>query len=135
MENPSHLPVVLVACGNEAMNLSLESVFEQNGYRVVSVTSGQEALKRAHDQHHDVVMLDETLKDLNGVEVCRGLHEDPLFNQSTPIVIISMTYAARRTRADAYAAGAWEYCSSPLDFEILLMKLSTFRRAAPMIAA
>lgn len=135
MENPSYLPVVLVACSNKVMNLSLESVFEQNGYLVVSVKSGEEALKRARRKHHDVVVLDESLKDLNGVEVCRALHDDPLFDHSTPIVIMSMTYAAQRMRAEAYAAGAWEYCSQPLDFEILLLKLSTFRRAAPTIAA
>ncbi len=135
MENRSHLPVVLVACSNKVMNLSLESVFEQNGYLVVSVSSGEEALQRARRKHHDVVVLDESLKDLNGVEVCRALHDDPLFDHSTPIVIMSMAYAARRTRTEAYAAGAWEYCSHPLAFEILLLKLSTFRRAAPTIAA
>lgn len=112
------------------MNLSLESVFEQNGYLVVRVRSGPEALKRARRKHHDVVLLDERLEDLDGIEVCRALRDDPLFDHSTPIVIISMTYAAQRVRAAAYAAGAWEYCSHPLDFEILLLKLATFRSAS-----
>jgi PleD family two-component response regulator len=135
MENQTRLPVVLIGCSSDWMNLSMESVFEQNGYRVVRVRSGPEALKRARNKHHDVVVLDEGLEDLNGVEVCRALRDDPLFDHSTPIVIISMTYAAQKIRAAAYAAGAWEYCSHPLDFEILLLKLATFRAATQSVAA
>jgi len=134
MEITERAPLVLIACSDEWMSRSLESVFAQNGYSAVRVASGNAALKLARRSNHDVVFLDESLDDLNSIEVCRALQNDPLFDKATPIVVTSLRVTAR-TRALAYGAGAWEFCSQPLDFTNLFLKLVTYTRARNSLTA
>ncbi len=76
----------------------------------------------------DVVVVDARLPDIDGIDVCRTLRQDPRFSATTPIVITSAGEGARAQRLAAYRAGAWEYCTQPLDGEALVVKLDTFMR-------
>jgi PleD family two-component response regulator len=121
--------LVLIASDGEWEGRSLESVFELNGYSVIRVERGRRALELARRTPLDALFLDAGLADMGGVEVCRALRDDPLFDHATPIVITSSVPVAHRVSTAAYAAGAWEYCSQPIDVETLLLKLGTFIRA------
>jgi PleD family two-component response regulator len=77
----------------------------------------------------NALLLDDSLADISGVEVCRALRDDPLFDHATPVIMMSAAHHASHVRAAAYEAGAWDYCSLPLDVETLLAKLNTFIRA------
>src|SRR5437667_656567 len=125
---PHHL-LALVACSDEWMCRSLESVFAEKRYKVTRTGSGKQALKLARRSGYDVLILDERMDELTGVEVCVALRDDPLFDHATPIVIISSSHTTLPGRTAAYAAGAWEYCHLPLDVDGLFLKLSTFLRA------
>jgi len=126
--NPRH-SVALIGCNDEWMGRSLESVFAEKGYHVTRTGSGKQALKLARRGGYDVLMLDEQLNELTGVDVCLALRDDPLFDHAVPIVIISSSHRTLPGRTAAYAAGAWEYCHLPLDVEGLFLKLGTFLRA------
>jgi DNA-binding response OmpR family regulator len=123
------LSKVLIACIDRLLCRSLESVFEQRSFTVERTESGARALNLARRTQHDVVVLVEGLKGLDAVEICEALRDDPLFDSATPIVITSPFPITHETRLAAYSAGAWEYCSQPLDFETLFLKLGTFLRA------
>jgi DNA-binding response OmpR family regulator len=114
---------------------SLESVFAEKGYDVTRTGSGKQALKLARRGGYDVLMLDEQLYELTGVDVCLALRDDPLFDHAVPIVIISSSHRTLPGRMAAYAAGAWEYCHLPLDADALFLKLGTFLRARHELAA
>lgn len=122
-------PVALIGCNDEWMGRSLESVFAEKGYDVTRTGSGKQALKLARRGGYDVLMLDEQLNELSGVDVCLALRDDPLFDHAIPIVIISSSHRTLPGRLAAYAAGAWEYCHLPLDADGLFLKLGTFLRA------
>jgi PleD family two-component response regulator len=81
----------------------------------------------------DAIFLDAATSDMDGIEVCRALRDDPLFDHSTPIIVTSSVTGAHRAGAAAFAAGAWEYCSQPFDVETLMLKLATFVRAADTV--
>jgi DNA-binding response OmpR family regulator len=134
-ETKSRSMVALIGCGDEWLCRSLESVFAERGYRVTRTGSGKQALKLARRGDFDVLMLDERLGDLTGVEVCVALRDDPLFDHATPIVIVSSSHSTLPGRTAAYAAGAWEYCHLPLDVEGLFLKLGTFLRARQELEA
>ena len=119
----------MIASGGEWVGRSLENVLESNGYTVLRVESGRRALEIARRTNPDAVLLDDSLPDIGAVDVCRALRDDPLFNHSTPIFITAAAQHASRVRAAAYAAGAWDYCTLPVDVETLLAKLGTFVRA------
>lgn len=128
-------PVALIGCNDEWMGRSLESVFAEKGYDVTRTSSGKQALKLARRGGYDVLMLDEQLNELSGVDVCLALRDDPLFDHAIPIVIISSSHRTLPGRLAAYAAGAWEYCHLPLDADGLFLKLGTFLRARHELAA
>ena len=122
-------PLVLLACVDEWLSRTLESVFEQRGYAVTRVRTGARTIRLARRASPDVVMLEEGNGDLDALRVCTALSDDPLFDHTVPIVITAAAPVSVDTRHAAYAAGAWEYCSHPVDLEALMLKLATFRRA------
>ena len=127
--------VALIGCSDEWLCRSLESVFLERGYKVTRTGSGKQALKLARRGEYDVLMLEERLNELTGVEVCLALRDDPLFDHATPIVIVSSSHSTLPSRTAAYAAGAWEYCHLPLDVDGLFLKLGTFLRARQELEA
>jgi PleD family two-component response regulator len=125
----------LVACSDEWMCRSLDTVFAEKGFSVTRSTSGKHALKLARRGGFDVLMLDERMDELSGLEVSIALRDDPLFDHATPICIISQSHTTLPSRNAAYAAGAWEYCHQPVDFDALFLKIRTFLRARQQLAA
>lgn len=133
-QNPQK-PVALIGCSDEWLCRSLETVFAERGFQVERAGSGKQALKLARRGGHDLLLLDQQLHELTGIDVCLALRDDPLFDHATPIVIISSAHNTQSTRMAAYAAGAWEYCQMPLDVDGLFLKLGTFLRARRELAA
>ena len=127
-------PKGLVGFSDEWMRRSMETVFQEKGYQVTRTGSGKEALTLARRGGFDVIMLDERIDQLSGVDVCIALRDDPLFDHATPIVIVSSAHSSLPSRTAAYAAGAWEYCHQPVDVDGLFLKLTTFLRARSELA-
>jgi len=124
----------LIGCSDEWMCRSLQTVFEERGYTATRAGSGKKVLKLARRGVFDVIVLDEPLDDLSALDVCVALRDDPVFDHATPIVITSSAHATPKTRAAALSAGAWDYCTQPLDVDGLFMKLETFLRARRELA-
>ena len=85
------------------------------GFRVCVAESSSELLKLARLKSFDVVVLDNWMPEMDGIELCRRIRE---FDQTTPIVFCSGAV----TKADidaAFAAGAQEYISKPFDADEL----------------
>ena len=122
-------PLVLIGSKGEWLGRSLETVLESAGYAVIRVEGGQRSLELARRLKPDVVILDEDLGGMTGVAVCQALRDDPLFDHSTPIFLSAPAPSADQIRQKAYSAGAWDYCSQPIDVEVLLLKMRNFVRA------
>ncbi len=135
IETSAQPPLVLIASEGEWVGRSLENVLELNGYTVLRVESGRRALELARRTNPDAIMLDDSLADIDAVDICRALRDDPLFSRATPLFITASAQHAGRVRAAAYAAGAWEYSTHPLDVDTLLAKLGTYIRASSDIDA
>jgi DNA-binding response OmpR family regulator len=129
-----HPAVVLVAIEGDWAGRSLESVLVANGYAVLRAGDGEDALALAKRYHPDALILDEHLKELSGIEVARMLREEPDFDHATPIVITAPSPAQRVIRQAAYDAGAWDFCTHPVEAETLILKLATFLRARGAIS-
>jgi DNA-binding response OmpR family regulator len=119
-------PLVLIANDQEWSARSLESILGPQGYAVVRAHTGRQAIDLAWRTHPDAIVIDSGMPDISGVEVCRLLRRDARFTVSTPIIVTTAGPAARADRLEAYRAGAWEYCTDPIDADALLLKLETF---------
>lgn len=121
-------PLVLIASDQEWSGRSLESILGPRGYAVLRAYTGRQAVELAKASQPDAVIVDARLPDVDGVDVCRILREQPSFSATTPIVMTATGSMSRAQRIAAYQAGAWEFCSQPLDGDLLVAKLSTFIR-------
>jgi DNA-binding response OmpR family regulator len=130
---PKDPAVVLVATEGDWAGRSLESVLVANGYAVLRAGDGEDALALAKRYHPDALILDEHLTGLSGIDVARLLREEPTFDVATPIVITAPSPTQRTVRQAAYDAGAWDFCTHPLEADTLILKLGTFLRAREAI--
>ena len=121
-------PLALIACGDDWMSRALESVFQQHGYVVANTRSGAQTMELARLANHDLLVLDESLSDVKALDVCRAIRDGSPYDHSIPVVITSPTPVNPTARMAAFAAGAWEYCSHPVDLEPVFVKLETFLR-------
>jgi PleD family two-component response regulator len=121
-------PLAIIACSDDWMSRALESVFQQRGYVVAHTRSGSQTMELAKLANHDLLVLDESLVDVSALEVCLAIRNGERFDHSIPVVITSPTPVDPRARMAAFAAGAWEYCSHPLDLEPVFAKLETVLR-------
>jgi PleD family two-component response regulator len=128
-ERLSHPPVVIVANDQEWASRSLESLLGPKGYAVLRVASGRQALDLVRTMHADALILDTRTQDLGAIDICKLLRGDPEIRHTLPIIVTASDGSGRSERVEALAAGAWEYCTQPLDGEVLLLKLATFVRA------
>jgi len=122
-------PLVLIANDQEWSARSLESILSPNGFRVVRVFTGHQALDRAREHQPDIIVLDAQMPDMHGFDVCRTLRDDELVGPATPVIITTAGPSGRSQRIQAFEAGAWEFFGQPLDGDALLLKLRTFLRA------
>ena len=102
----------------------LESLFLARCGRVITAASGQEALDVAARELPAVVVLDSSLPDLSGEEVCRRLKAPDLH---PPIVVITGTGSAEE-HAAAVRAGADDVLAKPLSRLVLVETVQRFTR-------
>lgn len=89
----------------------LSAVFEDEPYRVTTVSNGADALALMAEQTIDVLLTDKNLPDHNGMDLLAAAKQhDPLTE-----VILLTGYASLETALKALALGAFDYLVKPLD--------------------
>ena len=68
----------------------LTALFEDNGYEVISATSGKEAFKLARSVKPALITLDITMPDQTGVRTYLNLKNEPDL-ENIPIIVITAT--------------------------------------------
>ena len=81
---------ILNAAGDSALRAAISHVQRSGGFEVVEAADGAEALRLARQQP-DLILLDVTLPDMDGFEVCRQLKADPA-TSAIPIVCLSAAH-------------------------------------------
>ena len=106
----------------------LTRALARDGYDVRATASGEEAVAIATAGGIDLVLLDLTLPDLDGLEVCRRIRA---VDEALPIVMLT----ARAEEVDlvvGFDAGADDYVAKPFSLAELLARVrARLRLAAP----
>jgi DNA-binding response OmpR family regulator len=122
---------VLVVDDDSDINLALQSALRIAGYEADGAVSGTAALAACERQCPDLVLLDQMLPDLDGMEVCRRLRAAPA-TARVPIVFVTARND-EATRVRGLAAGADDYVVKPFSTQELLLRIrAVLRRATPV---
>src|SRR5205814_2744538 len=88
--------------------------------------SGAQALERAHAAPPDLVVLDESLTDMDAVAATRALRDDADVGPGTPLLLISAQRPSSPQHHAALRAGVWEFLRHPFNAEEVAAKLDTY---------
>jgi CheY-like chemotaxis protein len=121
MKGSQDAPTILVVEDHSDSRTLLSAWLRTKGYKVVEARNGKEGLLQANRVRPDLILMDLTMPELDGVEATRQIRARHLLSQ-TPIFAIS-GYAIREVRADAQAAGCTEVFGKPLDLDALLKRI------------
>jgi len=81
-------PLVLVCDDDPSVRAVVQTMLEQQGYRVITVASGQEAVEQAIAQQPDVILLNLIMPGMNGWETLASLKQHSN-TQDISVIILS----------------------------------------------
>lgn len=116
------VPILLVE-DNETIVKALSYSLEQKGYKVTSKTDVKSAKEEIEKSSYDLIVLDISLPDGNGFELCKFIKE----RQDTPVIFLT----ARDEEANIVLGldmGADDYVTKPFKTRELLSRINTVLR-------
>jgi two-component system, OmpR family, phosphate regulon response regulator PhoB len=124
---------VLLVDDDEDINASLQAALDAAGHHAIGVTNGVDALAEVARACPDLVLLDQMLPDIDGIEICRRLRAAPE-TKRLPIIFLTAR-SGEKSRVDGLALGADDYVVKPFSTRELLLRIgAVLRRAAPVEA-
>lgn len=125
---------ILIVEDDASIREILSLLLETRGFsQVEAVGTGTAALERASEMPFDLILLDLTLPDVDGLDVCRRLRTTPL-NATTPTIMLT----ARGEETDVVVgleAGAVDYVVKPFNNQTLLARIRAQLRRTQELAS
>jgi DNA-binding response OmpR family regulator len=122
---------VLVVDGDPATRRDVRSAVAQDGYQVIEADTGAEGLRQVDASRPNLVLLEVTLPDASGFDVCRELRKK---DTAVPVIMMS----SRSDEIDAVVAleiGADDYVVKPLRLRELAARIAAHLRRMRMESA
>ncbi len=121
MENNAHK--ILIVDDNEKNIQILASLLSEKNYNVDYALNGFDALKLIDTEDLDLILLDITMPEMDGLEVCKRIKENPKKKQ-IPIIFLTA-----KTDVDsiekAFEHGGQDYLNKPFNSKELLARVKT----------
>jgi DNA-binding response OmpR family regulator len=122
---------VLVVDDDPDIGFAVVEALKAAGYQAGGAGTGTAALAACAERCPDLVLLDQMLPDIDGLEVCRRLRATPE-TKTVPIVFLSAR-TDEKARVLGLAAGADDYVAKPFSTQELLLRVrAVLRRATPV---
>ncbi len=117
---------ILVVEDDQELVEFLKQLLETNNYKVEHSYTGKDILKKIEIYNPDLILLDLTLPDIDGVDVCREIKADVRF-KVIPVIMLT----ARSSTEDklvGFESGADDYITKPFDSKELLARIKALLR-------
>ena len=121
-------PLILLVDDDPGIRRSVGAGLELEGFRVLPASGGRAGLAAAASQQPDVVLLDLTMPDLNGLDVLRELRGA---GNDVPVCILSARDEVD-DRVRGLEAGADDYVVKPFALEEVAARLHALLRRRPV---
>jgi CheY-like chemotaxis protein len=128
---PEAAQTILVAEDEDDLRNAVRMSLAAEGYRVLTVRNGREAVRGALEQQPDLVLLDVMMPGLNGLDACRELRQ-----RGFPGPIVMLTGKAEEIdRVLGLEMGADDYVTKPFSARELLSRVRAHLRRERRAAA
>ncbi len=109
--------VVLIVDDEEGIRESLSGIFEDEGYNILTSSSGEEALRILKEQNPDLILLDVWLPGIDGVQTLKDMKD---LKPDLPVIMIS-GHGNIELAVKATKMGAYDFLEKPLSLERVLL--------------
>lgn len=113
MKDESTIPTILVADDQEGQRAVVDMLLSIDGYRVVTVDDGRQALEWLAKNTPDLAVLDVRMPHLDGIEICRRIRQVSRL-RAVPVIMLTGLRDDATTDASK-AAGANAVVHKPLE--------------------
>jgi two-component system nitrogen regulation response regulator NtrX len=113
----SAAPSILIVDDERNVRATLKGVLEDEGYRVRTASSGEEAIRAAARTVPDLILLDIWLPGMDGIEVLEKLSD----NGSDAVVVMISGHGSVETAVRATKLGAFDFIEKPLSLDRVLL--------------
>ncbi len=117
---------ILIVDDEPVVRLLIEQVLGTEGYELLSVASGDEALRVLPSFDPDIILLDIQMVGMDGYAVCAEIRADDRYHFTKIIMISGCAQVEERLRG--YEVGADDYIGKPFDNDELLAKVKVYSR-------
>lgn len=115
------MKTVLIVDDAKFMRVTLKEILEANGYKVIGeAEDGYDAFEKYKELHPDIVTMDITMPEWDGIEGVKLIKE---FDKRAQIVMISAMGQEAKV-VEAIKAGARDFIVKPFDTFRILNSLS-----------
>jgi len=123
-------PAKILVVDDEPDCLSIiQCRLEWSKYEVVTADNGAEGLKIAENEKPDIVLLDNNMPVMDGLEMLERMRKNPVL-RDTPVIMVTALCESRDIAA-ASAYGIADYVTKPVDFTSLLEKIANLLENGP----
>jgi two-component system cell cycle response regulator len=119
------LPKLLIVDDRPENILALEKVLRPLPVKLISATSGNDALALVLEQAFALILLDVQMPDMDGFETAELIRSND-DSRHIPIIFVTAISKEERFVFKGYEAGAVDYLFKPIDPEVLLGKVNIF---------
>ncbi|MCJ2187007.1 response regulator [Novosphingobium beihaiensis] len=116
-------PAILVVDDVEGNRAVVCRRLEQAGYTLFQAETGPQALQCLRSQKIDLVLLDYMMPNMSGIDVLKVLREDWKMD-ALPVIMLTAR-AEAQAQVEALEAGADDYVTKPIDFEVLRARIES----------
>lgn len=114
-------PTILIIEDYSDTRELLSALLRNKGYNVLEAEDGLEGLLKATAMYPDLIIMDLSLPEMDGVEAARRIHTQAKLSH-IPIFVVS-AYLTEEVKADVRAAGCVDVFPKPFDADLLLAKI------------
>jgi CheY-like chemotaxis protein len=120
--------LILIA-DDSADSLAMISLFlQQEGYRIVTASNGEDAIKIASQTLPNLILMDISMPALDGLAATRRIRDDDRL-RSIPVIAVT-AFGTEGFQRAAYDVGVSGYLTKPLDLD--RMRLLIARLLSPL---
>ncbi len=104
-------------------------MLEMGGYEVIVAANGMDGLSKIESEKPDVAILDISLPEMNGFDICRKIKCNKHYRH-IPVIMFSFKFQPNDITF-AKALGADEYITKSAEPEILIRKIEELLKRKP----
>lgn len=124
MTPESRAAATIMVVDDTPANLKLlQEMLQSKGYRVLAFPGGRMALAAARRHPPDLILLDITMPDMDGYEVCDQLKADAGLRDIPVLFISALTETTDKVRA--FQAGGVDFVTKPFHFDEVNARVKT----------